>query len=168
MYRVFLSLGSNIGERLENLSRAVDELRAIASIRAISSIYETEPIEMWSETAFLNMAVEVETPSDAPLLLAQLKKIEKKLGRKLPSHGEPRIIDIDILMYRGIAYEDHSVCVPHSQLEHRRFALEPLCEIAPTALHPTLEKTMATLLRKCSDTHKVTRTEYHINYSIIN
>ncbi len=168
MYQVFIGLGSNRGDRLDNLSRAVDEIRSIANIQAVSSVYETESVDMENETTFFNMVIAIETPHDAPLLLTMLKKIEKKMGRKLPSHGEPRIIDLDILMYRGVAYEDSYVCVPHPRMEYRRFALEPLAEIAPTAVHPTLEKTIATLLRNCHDTHKVTRTEYHINYSTIN
>lgn len=168
MYQVYIGLGSSIGDRLENLSRAVDEIRSIANIQAVSSVYKTESVEMENETTFFNMVIAIETPNDAPLLLAMLKKIEKKMGRKLPSHGEPRIIDLDILMYRGVAYEDRFVRVPHPRMEYRRFVLEPLAEIAPTAVHPTLEKTIATLLRNCHDTHKVTRTEYHINYSTIN
>jgi len=117
---------------------------------------------------FLNMVIAISTNDDPPLLLAQMKKIERKLGRRHRSHNEPRIIDIDILLYRGLAYEDHIVCVPHPKLEHRRFVLEPLYEIAPTALHPTIEKTIATLLRNCHDRHKVTRTEYQVNLSISN
>jgi len=168
MYQVYLGLGSNLGNRLENLSRAVEEICTITTVQAMSSIYETEPVEMDAGNTFLNMVVAISTNDDPPLLLAQMKKIEKKLGRRHRSHSEPRIIDIDILLYRGLAYEDHTVCVPHPRLEHRRFVLEPLCEIAPIAVHPTMEKTIASLLRNCHDRHKVTRTEYQINLSILN
>ncbi|MBI1806348.1 MAG: 2-amino-4-hydroxy-6-hydroxymethyldihydropteridine diphosphokinase [Ignavibacteria bacterium] len=165
MYTVYLGLGSNLGDRLSNLSRAVEEINGVASIIDVSSIYETEPVEMDSENLFYNMVLGISTPDDPPLLLVKLKKIEKKLGRKARTHLEPRLIDIDILLYRGLAYEDHTVRVPHPALEHRRFALQPLNEIAPTAVHPILEKTIASLLRACRDRHRVVRTEYHIHSS---
>lgn len=167
MYNVYLGLGSNLGQRLENLSRAVDEIHSIATVTGTSSIYETEPVDLDSEEPFLNMVVGIHTPDDPPLLLVKLKKIERKLGRKRQVHMDSRIIDIDILLYRGLAYEDHTVRVPHPALEHRRFVLEPLNEIAPTAVHPVLEKTVATLLRNCRDRHKVVRTEYHLNLTTI-
>jgi 2-amino-4-hydroxy-6-hydroxymethyldihydropteridine diphosphokinase len=163
VYTVYLGLGSNLGDRLDNLNRAVNGIGAIADLHSLSSIYETEPVGMDSQEYFLNMAVEISTPHDPPLLMVQLKAIEKKVGRKLPSHMEPRIIDIDILLYRGLAYQDHTVRVPHAMLEHRRFALEPLCEIAPTAVDPVSERTVAWMLRHCRDNHAIVRTEYHLN-----
>lgn len=162
MYTAYLGLGSNLGDRLENLTRAVEELSIIEAVKAVSGVYETEPVEMDAAGLFYNMAVRITTPDDPPLLLVKLKSIEKKLGRKLPSHGEPRIIDIDILLYRGLVYEDHTVRVPHPMLAHRRFALEPLNEIAPTAVHPALEKTIGTLLRACRDSHRVVRTDFQV------
>ena len=162
MYTVYLGLGSNLGDRFENLSRAIEELARRETVNALSSIYETEPVHMDSTNVFYNMAARVLTPDDPPLLLVKLKSIEKSIGRKLPSHGEPRLIDIDILLYRGLVYEDHTVKVPHPMLAHRRFALEPLNEIAPTAVHPAVEKTIATLLRACHDRHRVVRTDLHV------
>jgi len=167
MYQVYLGIGSNLGNRLENLSRAIEEIASIATIESTSSIYETEPVDIVNCENFLNMAISIRTEDDPPLLLARLKKIEKKLGRKQQTHLEARIIDIDILMYRGFAYEDNTVKVPHKELANRRFALEPLCEIAPTAVHPSLEKTIATLLRNCRDNHKVIKTEHQVNLSVI-
>jgi len=164
MYTVYLGLGSNSGDRAGHLSRAVEELGAVAAVDAISSIYETVPVDMESDEPFYNMAVGISTTDDPPLLLRKLKTIEKRMGRKLPSHLEPRVIDIDILLYRGLAYEDHMVRVPHPKLELRRFVLEPLNEIAPTAVHPLLEKTVAWLLRGCHDHHRVTKTEFHIDF----
>lgn len=163
MYQVFLGLGSNLGARLENLSRAVEEIKTIANVDAISSIYETEPVGMDSGILFYNMVVGIHTPNDPPLLLTQLRKIERKLGRKHSVQYEPRTIDIDILLYKGLAYEDHTVTVPHPGIQHRRFVLEPLCEIAPTAIHPSLEKTIASLLRSCNDTHRVIKTDIQVN-----
>jgi 2-amino-4-hydroxy-6-hydroxymethyldihydropteridine diphosphokinase len=163
MYNVYLGLGSNLGDRLENLSRAVEEIRGISNVHSISSVYETEPVDMAEGEPFLNMAIGIYTVDDPPLLLVKLKKIEKKLGRKSRLHLVPRTIDIDILLYRGLAYEDHTVRVPHCMLQYRRFALEPLNEIAPTAVHPALERTIAFILRNCHDRHSVVRTEYQFN-----
>ncbi|HLF15054.1 MAG TPA: 2-amino-4-hydroxy-6-hydroxymethyldihydropteridine diphosphokinase [Bacteroidota bacterium] len=154
-YRVYLGLGSNIGPRLEHLTAAVANIGQVARVTAVSSVYETEPVGMEGADDFLNMAVGIETDDDPPLLLVKLRKIEKTMGRKPSSHHGPRIIDIDILLYRGMTYDDHMVRVPHPQLHRRRFALEPLNEIAPTALHPTMEKTVGWLLRNCRDSHRV-------------
>ena len=155
MYRVYLGLGSNIGPRSAHLETAVGRITQVANVIALSSVYETEPVGMEGADDFLNMAVEIDTEDDPPLLLAKLRTIEKAMGRK-PSAGPiPRIIDIDILLYRGMTYDDHMVTVPHPRLHLRRFALEPLGEIAPAAVHPALEKTVGWLLRHCRDTHRV-------------
>jgi 2-amino-4-hydroxy-6-hydroxymethyldihydropteridine diphosphokinase len=163
MYHVFLGLGSNLGDRQENLYRAMEEIALLGKLTRISSVYETEPVGMENCSDFLNMAVEIATTDDPPLLLAQIKKIERKLGRRRDSHGEPRTIDIDILLYRGLAYQDPTVVVPHPELQNRRFALEPLAEIAPTAVHPQLEKTIANLLRNCRDNHRVLKSEIQLH-----
>jgi 2-amino-4-hydroxy-6-hydroxymethyldihydropteridine diphosphokinase len=159
MYHVYLGLGSNLGDRQENLYRALEEIALLGTITQISSVYETEPVGIVICSEFLNMAVEIATTADPPLLMAQIKKIERKLGRRKESHGEPRTIDIDILLYRGFAYQDPTVHVPHPELQNRRFALEPLAEIAPTAVHPQIEKTVASLLRNCRDNHRVLKSE---------
>jgi 2-amino-4-hydroxy-6-hydroxymethyldihydropteridine diphosphokinase len=155
MYRVHLGLGSNIAPRHEHLASAVEKIGRIARVTSVSSVYETEPVAMEGAEDFLNMAMEIETEDDPPLLLAKLRAIEKGLGRKPSSHRAPRTIDIDILLYRGMAYSDLLVTVPHPELHRRRFALEPLSEIAPAALHPTLERTVSWLLRNCRDPHRV-------------
>lgn len=159
MYRVYLGLGSDSGDRLSNLKTAVGEIGAIAAVTDCSPVYETEPVDMVSDLMFLNMVIGIETPFDPPLLLVKLRKIERKMGRKRKTHMMPRIIDIDILLYRGMVYEDHLVRVPHPELPRRRFALEPLHDIAPAAVHPGMEKTVGWLLRNCRDTHTVRRTE---------
>jgi 2-amino-4-hydroxy-6-hydroxymethyldihydropteridine diphosphokinase len=155
VYRAYLGLGSNIGPRHEHLAGAIGRLSQIARITAVSSVYETEPVGMEEADDFLNIAVEIDTEDDPPLLLAKLRTIEKALGRKPSARSVPRTIDIDILLYRGMTYDDHMVSVPHPRLHLRRFALEPLNEIAPAALHPSLEKTVSWLLRHCRDAHRV-------------
>jgi 2-amino-4-hydroxy-6-hydroxymethyldihydropteridine diphosphokinase len=162
VYSVYLGLGSNLGNRLENLNRAVDAIAGIATVLKVSSVYSTEPVGMESGGEFLNAVVAVQTHDDPPLLCVHLQAIERKLGRRHPSHMEPRTIDIDILLYRGLAYEDHTVTVPHPGLPYRKFVLEPLNEIAPTAVHPLLEKTVASLLRQCRDQHTVEKTDLQI------
>jgi 2-amino-4-hydroxy-6-hydroxymethyldihydropteridine diphosphokinase len=156
MYRVHLGLGSNIAPRADHLSAAVGRIGRIARVTSVSSVYETEPVGMEGAEDFLNMAVEIETEDDPPLLLAKLRAVEKALGRRPGTHRAPRTIDIDILLYRGMAYSDPMVTVPHPGLHLRRFALEPLNEIAPAALHPTMERTVSWLLRNCRDAHRVT------------
>ena len=151
-------LGSDMGDRLGNLNHAVAAIASVAKVVECSSVYETEPVDMAGEDLFLNMVLGIETTDDPPLLLVKLRKIEKKMGRKPHRHRQPRIIDIDILLYRGMAYEDHLVRVPHAELTRRRFALEPLHEIAPMAVHPVMEKTVAWLLRNCHDGHMVRKT----------
>ena len=160
MYRVYLGLGSNVGDRLDNLSKAVAEIKAIASVISVSSVYETEPVGMQSREMFYNMAMSIDTEDRPAQLLMKLKQIEKKIGRKHFGHLLDREIDIDILLYHGWSYEDAIVCVPHPELEQRRFVLEPLNEIAPTALHPMLGQTIASLLRQCRDRGSVVRTPH--------
>ena len=156
MYRAYLGLGSNIAPRNDHLSAAVAAIAGVARVTAVSAMYETEPIGMEGAEDFLNMALEIETADDPPLLLTKLRAIEKALGRRPSSHRAPRTIDIDILLYRGMAYADHMVTVPHPEMHRRRFVLEPLNEIAPAALHPTMERTVAWLLRNCLDRGRVT------------
>ena len=160
MFRVYLGLGSNIGDRLGNLNRAIGPIGSLGRILAVSSVYETDPVGMESEQAFYNIALCFDTLLYPGELLKELKKIEKNLGRKSFRALDDREIDIDILLYRGYAYEDRTVKVPHPMLEHRRFALEPLDEIAPTAIHPILGRTVASLLRQCSDPNRVVRTSH--------
>src|SRR5215472_5963839 len=129
MVRVFLGLGSNLGDRSAYLKEALKEIHELAPVVASSPVYETEPVGMESDHLFYNMVVEVETSLRPPDLLRALKSIERKTGRKHAAHHLDREIDIDILLYEGIEYADERVRVPHPQLEHRRFALEPLKEI---------------------------------------
>ncbi|HEY6191952.1 MAG TPA: 2-amino-4-hydroxy-6-hydroxymethyldihydropteridine diphosphokinase [Bacteroidota bacterium] len=163
MYRVFLGLGSNLGNRIGFLNRAIREINDLAPVKASSSIYETEPLGMVSEHQFLNMVIEVETALRPPELFPPLKAIERKLGRRPGSHMMDREIDIDILLYDGISYSDEKLSVPHPQLEHRRFVLEPFKELAPFVVHPTRNQTIAALLRTCRDRSRVVRTEFAVD-----
>jgi 2-amino-4-hydroxy-6-hydroxymethyldihydropteridine diphosphokinase len=163
MYRVFLGLGSNVGNRLGFLNRAVAEINDLAHIRAASFVYETDPVGIASEHLFLNMVIDLETSLRPPELFPPLKAIERKLGRRPGSHMMDREIDIDILLYDGFSYSDEIVRVPHPQLEHRRFVLEPFKELAPFIVHPTRNQTIASLLRTCRDRSRVVRTELAVD-----
>ena len=155
---VYLSLGSNVGDREANLRAAIDELphAGVAVIR-VSSFYETEPVDLREQPWFLNCAVEVETHFDAITLLRTLREIETKMGsRKLVAKG-PRLIDMDILLYGGETINTKELQVPHPRMHLRRFVLVPLAEIAPEVVDPELKKTVKQLLEGTPDNSTVRR-----------
>ncbi|MBU1297750.1 MAG: 2-amino-4-hydroxy-6-hydroxymethyldihydropteridine diphosphokinase [Bacteroidetes bacterium] len=158
MFRVYLGLGSNVGDRISFLSKALKELNNITRVGRVSSVYETEPWGVEGQNRFFNLVVEVETNLYPLELLEKIQTIEKKLGRKKDSHMKPRTMDIDILFYNGWSFENNVITIPHPELERRRFVLEPISEIAPMAVHPSLGKTMISLLRHCRDRSLVMRT----------
>ena len=163
MYRVFLGLGSNIGDRIGYLTKTIQEINDLTPVRSTSPVYETQPVGLESEHSFFNMVIEVETILQPAELIRRLKSIERKLGRRTASHMRDREIDIDILLYDGFSYSDEVVRVPHPQLEFRRFVLEPFKDIAPLVVHPTRNQTIASLLRLCRDASRVVRTDIRID-----
>ena len=148
MKTVYLSLGSNLGDREQMLQSALDRLHtAELRIQRVSSVYETEPVGFKDQRFFLNLVAEVETDLFPLLLLGRLQKIELQLGRKRtgPPNG-PRSIDIDILLYGRFTIQSARLVVPHPRLHERRFVLAPLVELAPDLRHPTMGRTMRELL----------------------
>jgi len=143
----YLSLGSNLGAREENLRRALESMESygVHVIRR-SSVYETEPQELRSQPWFLNMAVEVETRLFPMQLLHALQGIEKELGRKRAAAKGPRTIDIDILLFGGFVITTAALEIPHPRFPQRRFVLQPLSEIAPDLRHPVSRKTVREML----------------------
>jgi 2-amino-4-hydroxy-6-hydroxymethyldihydropteridine diphosphokinase len=137
---VYLSLGSNVGDRAENLRAAIDRLRAFGEVVAVSSFYETEPVEFTAQPWFLNCAVKLKTEQTPRQLLAGVLEIEKQLGRQRTQEKGPRIIDLDILLFGNSIVDDPGLTIPHPAMHERRFVLEPLAEIAPDALHPVLKR----------------------------
>jgi|SRR5258708_2915626 len=153
---VYLSLGSNVGDREGNLRAAIDELpHAGVVVTTVSSFYETEPVDLREQPWFLNCAVEAETNFDAAMLLRALREIETKMGsQKLVAKG-PRLIDMDILLYGAETIDTPELLVPHPRMHLRRFVLVPLAEIAPEAVHPTLKMTVKQLLEGTPDNSAV-------------
>jgi 2-amino-4-hydroxy-6-hydroxymethyldihydropteridine diphosphokinase len=154
---VYLSLGSNVGDRAKNLRAAIDELpHAGVAITRVSSFYETEPVDLREQPWFLNCVVEAETHFDPIMLLRALREIETKMGsRKLVAKG-PRLIDMDILLYGSETMDTKELQVPHPRMHLRRFVLVPLAEIAPEAVHPSLKKAVKQLLEETPD-HSIVR-----------
>jgi 2-amino-4-hydroxy-6-hydroxymethyldihydropteridine diphosphokinase len=142
----YLSLGSNLGNRVANLSSAVSELSKAGSIRALSSLYETQPVDVENQPWFLNCVVALETSLPPRELLKVALAIESEMGRVRFKHKGPRIIDIDVLLVGDCVLEEPGLKIPHPSMQRRRFVLEPMVEIAPEAFHPVLKKTAAELL----------------------
>jgi 2-amino-4-hydroxy-6-hydroxymethyldihydropteridine diphosphokinase len=143
--RAYLSLGSNVGDRAVNLDTAIARLRAFGEVVAISSWYETEPVEFTAQPWFLNCAVALNTDMTPEQLLAAILDIEQKLGRRRMQKKGPRLIDIDILLFGNAIVENAGLTIPHPAMQERRFVLEPLAEIAPDVSHPVLKQTIRDL-----------------------
>jgi len=157
MSRIFLSLGSNLGDRRSHIEQAVEMLtRSAGKLRRRSALYETEP---WADTPgddFLNLVVEMTTELEPLPLLEVLHATEAACGRKPdPVRYAPREVDIDILFYGTDVLAFPNLVIPHPALQDRRFVMVPMCEIAPRWKHPVSGATMAALLRRCTDPKQV-------------
>jgi 2-amino-4-hydroxy-6-hydroxymethyldihydropteridine diphosphokinase len=150
---VFLGIGTNLGDRKDNLTKALAMINEnIGKIVKSSSVYETEPWGFQSDDRFLNMVVKVETTLSASGLLGRILMIEALLGRvRGEKQYSSRVIDIDILFYEDLITVEESLKIPHPHLHERKFVLIPLCEIAPEFVHPVLNMTITALLAECKD-----------------
>ena len=160
MKTVYLSLGSNLGDRAEHLKRALGELCAGGvAVKRVSSVYETEPVGFRTQPWFLNVVVEAETLLFPLQLLERLQAIEARLGRRRLVIQGPRTIDIDVLLYGSFRIRSGRLIVPHPRLEERRFVLEPLAELAPDLRHPVSRLTMRDLLAATPDRSALRRVQ---------
>jgi 2-amino-4-hydroxy-6-hydroxymethyldihydropteridine diphosphokinase len=143
--RVYLSLGSNVGDRAGNLEAAIERLGKLGKVMAVSSFYETEPVEFAAQPWFLNCVVELDTERMPKQLLAAILDIEKEMGRRRIQKKGPRTLDIDILLFGNSIVKMKGLTIPHPAMHERRFVLEPLAEIAPEARHPVLKRSIREL-----------------------
>lgn len=146
--QVYLSIGSNMGDKKGNLLQAIEMLRDDEETQVVrqSSFIETEPVGYTEQDNFLNGALELWTLRSPEELLRLIGTIEQALKRERIIHWGPRTIDLDILLYNQEIIQTEKLTVPHIEMANRRFVLEPLCEIAPYAVHPVLHKTVSELL----------------------
>lgn len=152
MMKYFLCLGSNLGQKKNNLKKALALLRneGIRILRS-SSFYETEPVDNLDQPWFYNQVVEVEAGFSPLELLKLAKKIEKRMGRKGSTQKSPRKIDIDILLAENEVIRTRELVIPHPRLEKRNFVLVPLGEIAPDIVHPVLKTKIEDLAKNSKD-----------------
>lgn len=143
--KVFLSVGSNLGDRQGNLRAALGGLGPDVRTLAVSSLYETAPVGVTDQPAFLNLTVMADTVLTPDDLLTHLKSIEREVGRTKTYRWGPRIVDIDIIFYGDVALQTPSLTIPHPEMTGRAFVLIPLREIAPDFVHPVLKRTVRDL-----------------------
>ena len=157
----YVGLGSNLGDRAGNLLLAVrGMLDAGLRVTRLSSVYETEPVDVRDQPSFLNMVAELRAQIFSPeQMLARLLRIEYALGRRRERLRGPRTIDLDLLLYGNEQSATDFLQLPHPRLHLRRFVLTPLAELAPTLLHPTLHQTISQLLAQTPDESEVKRWE---------
>jgi 2-amino-4-hydroxy-6-hydroxymethyldihydropteridine diphosphokinase len=168
----YIGIGSNLGDRKAHLERAVECLLSFpetqgvkpprgghAPLRgiALSSLYETEPVGPIRQPWFLNQVIALRTTLGPEALLMHCLRIEQDQGRVRTTPGGPRTLDLDILLYGKRIIRQEGLTIPHPRLAERRFVLLPLTELAPRLIHPTLGKSLQTLLRELKETHQVYR-----------
>ena len=158
-HRVYIGIGSNLGDRKANALEAVDRVSKLPTTRVVraSSLYESEPLGD-AKTWFVNSVIEIETDIAADALLRKLKAIEKAMGRRRVKGRRwgSRVIDLDILLADHDIVESRSLRIPHPEMHKRRFVLLPLAELAPHVVHPHLGQTVSALLATVKDAKRVT------------
>lgn len=154
----YIGFGSNLGDRVGFLMRAQQALNDLGGtiVLRLSSLYKTEPHTCGGSEQpwYLNVVFEAQTNLSPSVLLSALKNIEKDLGRVEATKWAPRIVDLDLLFYGDQILEAEGLCVPHREIAHRRFVLQPLCDLVPDKIHPVLKKNLRELLAECQDAHK--------------
>lgn len=155
MAEVFLALGTNLGDRHANLIAALNALGDYVEIMSKSRLYETSPMYVADQPAFLNMVVRAVTELTPHELLAALKHLEKKLGRKTTYSNGPRLIDLDILYFDDILLDDEDLQIPHLRISERSFVLSPMADISIDFLDPRTGESIANMLKALGDVNEV-------------
>ncbi len=156
--RVFLSLGSNLADRVANIRKALEQLAGVGvAITRVSSLYKTEPMDFRPQAWFVNCVAEAETRLMPMQLLTAVKTVERALGRRTGVAKRPRAIDIDILLYESVVVRSTALNIPHERLAERRFVLLPLRELAGNIRHPVTKRTVYEMLAEAGDTSQVVR-----------
>lgn len=156
MPKVYLLLGSNVGDRTFYLKMAIEKIKKLyfGSIK-ISPIYETKPWGVTKQLPYYNLAIEMDFPQKPFSLLNKLKNIEKQLGRKNKGNYLPRTIDIDIILWGEMILHSKKLTIPHPRMQDRNFVLIPLLALNEQAKHPIFQKNIADLQKNCNDTLEV-------------
>jgi 2-amino-4-hydroxy-6-hydroxymethyldihydropteridine diphosphokinase len=156
--RVFLSLGSNLGDRVANIRKSLQQLSQVGvEIKRVSSFYRSEPVDFQAQAWFVNCVAEAETYLMPLQLLRAVKLVERALGRRPAVAKRPRPIDIDILLYESVVVRSAVLNIPHERMAERRFVLLPLRELAGNLRHPVTKRTVYEMLAEAGDTSQVVR-----------
>jgi 2-amino-4-hydroxy-6-hydroxymethyldihydropteridine diphosphokinase len=150
----YISVGSNLGHKLDNCRNGIAALTRTADIRFIdqSPIYRTEPVDYQDQDWFVNCVVKIETDLDPLSLLDFIKSIEHAAGRVQDTiRFGPRVLDLDIILYDDVVLDDSRLTIPHPRMHKRRFVLKPICDIDPDINHPVLQRTMLSLLENLDE-----------------
>lgn len=167
MNHVFLSLGTNLGQRRRNLQRAVSGLTAAMRITAVSPLYETSPWGLPDQPDFLNLCLAGKTRLSPPSLLTFAKNLESEIGRQPAERWGPRLIDIDLLFYDNLIIDDVYLTVPHPRLHERPFVLVPMADIAPDFVHPLYGMTVTQMAAAVDMVGVKQRSDFSLEISIV-
>lgn len=158
MKQVYLSLGSNVGDRAAHIRQAFELLANLGiEVRRVSSFYQTEPVDYRPQRWFVNCVAEVGTELMPLRLLKTLQSVERALGRRPGTPQGPRPIDIDILLYENVVVRSAALTIPHARMSERRFVLVPLRELAAHLRHPVTQRTVLEMLHDTPDSSQVIR-----------
>lgn len=163
-HRIYIALGTNIGDRRKNLQTAIKQLPASIKVLRTSSVYETPPWGYTDQRSFYNMVLEAETSLQPKALLASLKDIEARMGREASFRNAPRVIDLDILFIDDKVLQSGSLSIPHPRMAGRGFVLVPLTELAPDLIHPKFGISVAEMLAQ-ADTEGIKKLDLSLETS---
>lgn len=162
--KAYIGFGSNLGDLMKNLETVQEKLSHIKGITVLrtSKLYLSEPHTLGSQKQpwYLNAVIEIETTLTPENLFSELKKMEHDMGRKKSGKWQPRVVDLDILFFGNLIYQDKELRIPHQEIPNRKFVLAPLCDLAPHFKHPELTFTAKEILKHTTD--KLTVIPYQI------